>query len=138
MQVACWPLEWYRGGLRDEDLPRTARAGLWMISGGMASVFVGGLLKTACLHICRGCRELAVAPTALLGFGPRPEHQCSQLSRGGITGSGWYPSCCDWHVFGNFDDAQALQLSSARVLSCRGAHSAASCRSTRRISAILS
>lgn len=30
MQVARQPLEGYRGGLRDEDLPRTARAGLWM------------------------------------------------------------------------------------------------------------
>jgi hypothetical protein len=45
MQVACWPLEWYRGGLRDEDLPRTARAGLLMSSGGLASVLDGGLLN---------------------------------------------------------------------------------------------
>jgi hypothetical protein len=52
MQVACRPLEGYRGGLRDEDLPRTARAGLWMSSGGLASVLDGGLLKTARLHVC--------------------------------------------------------------------------------------
>jgi hypothetical protein len=46
-----------------------------MSSGGLASVFVGGLLKTARLHVCQGCRELAAAPTAFLGFGSRPEQQ---------------------------------------------------------------
>jgi hypothetical protein len=92
MQVARRPLECYRGGLRDEDHPRTARGCLWMRSGGLTSVFVGGLLKTARLHVCRGCRELAAAPTAFLGFGSRPEQQCSQLSRGGLAGFRWYAS----------------------------------------------
>jgi hypothetical protein len=51
------PLEGYRGGLRDKDLPQKMRASLWMSSGGLASMLDGGLLKTARpWRLLGGCR----------------------------------------------------------------------------------
>jgi hypothetical protein len=51
MQVACRPLGWYQGGLRDEDLRLAARASLGVSSGGLSSMLDVGLLINARLYV---------------------------------------------------------------------------------------